>query len=158
MLPARSPSQLLGWISDGLPGSRNQENHTGNTEAVKAAAARNDDAVRNQQSRHGVQPGQPIANDIAAQNRATNAGAQRAIAASQQAVSQTQGTLSEDYNTRANAGAVNRNHGGNKAVWDTVGVQSDNRADIGKAAPKPNVPEWDLDKDGIPAIRPKSKP
>ena len=158
MLPARSPSQLLGCISDGLPGSRNQENHTGNTEAVKAAAARNDDAVRNQQSRHGVQPGQPIANDIAAQNRATNAGAQRAIAASQQAVSQTQGTLSEDYNTRANAGAVNRNHGGNKAVWDTVGVQSDNRADIGKAAPKPNVPEWDLDKDGIPAIRPKSKP
>jgi hypothetical protein len=84
--------------------------------------------------------------------------AQRAVAASQQAASQTQGALSEDCNARAASGAMNRTHGGNKAVWNTVGVQSDNRANLGKAAPKPSAPEWDLDKNGAPTIRPKSEP
>ncbi len=156
MQPTRSLPQLLGWSSNELNGGLDKSNSPENSETVKSTAARNDTEVRKQLSRHGVQPGQPVGNDITSKNRTARDGAQRAIDSSRQEVSQSQGALSEDYNSRANVGAVSRNHGGNKAVWDTVGVQSDNRANLGKAAPKPTMPEWDSDKDGIPSVRPKT--
>jgi hypothetical protein len=52
-------------------------------------------------------------------------------------------------------GEVRRNHGGNKAVWDTVGVQSDNRANVGKQPSNPPVQETVPPKNGpISSSRP----
>jgi conjugal transfer mating pair stabilization protein TraG len=150
------PAQLLGWPSNQLP--TNQPETHGNSDKLRAAASRNEGEVRDRQSRAGVVPGQAISNGAEANIRDTKDNANRVIDSGRQDISQTLGSLSEDYNARANVNTVNTHHGGNKSVWDTVGVQADNRANLGKAPPQPTMPKMDFDKNGVPVIKPSSKP
>ncbi|MEQ1933975.1 MAG: hypothetical protein ABL962_08865, partial [Fimbriimonadaceae bacterium] len=41
-------------------------------------------------------------------------------------------------------------------VWDTVGAQTDNRANLGKPPERPSIGEWYLDKNGVPVAGQKS--
>jgi conjugal transfer mating pair stabilization protein TraG len=144
-LPTPSPSQLLGWESTRL--SKNEDS-TKNTATVKASAEANDNAVRTQQSRRDANPGQAVGSDIPASTRKDRDSALRTIETSREQVSRSQGSLSDDYNSRVSVGEVRRNHVGNKAVWDTVGVQSDNRANVGKQPSNPPVQETVPPKNG----------
>jgi hypothetical protein len=63
--------------------------------------------------------------------------------------------MSEDYNASVNVGKMSPHHGGNRAVWDTVGIQADNRAKLGTPPQRPTIGEWHFDKDGTPAAGPK---
>ena len=47
--------------------------------------------------------------------------------------------LSRHPDLGANADPVSDHHGGNRAVWGTVGVQSDNRAAVGRPPVKPDI-------------------
>jgi conjugal transfer mating pair stabilization protein TraG len=70
-------------------------------------------------------------------------------------VSQEQGTLSEQYNATVRVETVSPNHSGNKAVWETVGAQADNRAKLGTPSERQSIGEWHMNTDGVPATGPK---
>jgi hypothetical protein len=53
-------------------------------------------------------------------------------------------------------GKVSPNHGGNRAVWDTVGANA-SQPDLGTPPKVEPIGEWHLDKDGVPIAGPKSK-
>jgi hypothetical protein len=97
-----------------------------------------------------------VGNDLAARVRANESGAATTIDTRRREVSQEQGALSENYNATVQVDKVSPNHSGNKAVWDTVGAQADNRAKLGTPPERPSIGEWHLNKDGVPATGPKA--
>ncbi len=120
----------------------------------KNQAAANSSLIRERQSGHGIVPSQAPRDDIAVQVRASVGQASADVAVRRRSMSQEQGGLSEDYNASVNRDRVSQHHGGNRAIWDTVGAQTDNRAKLGEAQAKPTVGEWHLDKDGTPVRGP----
>ena len=155
LTPSRPPTQLLGWTSSTLRDDFDQSDASRNVDAMRNQAATNDSAIRERQAGRGVAPGQAVGNDIAARIRATETRASTTLDSRRREVSQEQGTLSEDYSATVKAGKVSPHHGGNRAVWDTVGAQTDNRAKLGTPPERPTIGEWHLDKDGVPVAGPK---
>lgn len=141
ILPTPSLGQLLGWESTQVKPDKNGGNNTTNATMVSNAMEKNDNTVSDQQSRHGVHPGQAVGNDVISSKSSLRQTAANTIESKRDQVLQSQGILSEDYNSRVSAGEVSRNHGGNQAVWDTVGVQTDNRANVGKQPTKAAIPQ-----------------
>jgi hypothetical protein len=139
--PTPSPGQLLGWESTPIRADNVPGNNTANAAMLGAAMQKNNKTVRDQQSRSGVHPSQAIANDVTSSTRTMKQTATQAIESGRDQVLQSQGQLSVDYNSRVNVGEVNRNHGANPAVWDTVGVQTDNRASVGEPPAKSATPQ-----------------
>ena len=129
--PTRSPAQLLGW-PESSPGE--EYGPTAIPSGLHGIRASNDEAVRDRQSLHGVRPGEHLGDDVTAPVRERAEGAAGAIENRRNAIARDQDELSADYNRNVNAGRTSPNHGGNKAVWDTVGAQSDNRAGLGSPA------------------------
>jgi len=153
LLPTRPVTKLLGWPSEnGLPSSEDT-NAAKNSEAVRRSAERHDEVVRSQQSQRGLRPGQSVSNDVNVQSRDARTDATRIIESGRRDISRSQGATSDDYNSAVNVNSINRNHNGNKAVWDTVGVQTENRAGLGTPPVKPTPPDWNFDKDGVPTLR-----
>lgn len=153
--PSRPLQQLLDWPSSTLRDDFDQPDGSRSLDALRNQAAMNDEAIRDRQSGRRVAPGQAVGNDISAQIHATAGRASATIEARRRRVSQDQGALSEDYNATVNANKVSPHHQGNRAVWDTVGVQTDNRGKLGVAPEKPTIGEWHLDRDGVPVAGPK---
>ena len=151
LAPSRPLPQLLGWPSSALLEDFDQTDRSGNTNALQNQAATNDTTIRERQSLQRVTPGQAAGNDIAARVSSSESQASATLDRRRREVSQEQGSLSEDYNATVKAGKVSQHHGGNRAVWDTVGAQTDNRAKLGTIPEKPSIGEWHLDKDGVPA-------
>ena len=158
LAPNRPLPQALGWTSSSLRDEFNQADRSRNVDATQRQAATNDGLIRDRQSRQQVLPGQAIGNDLAGQIRATANKSSATLDAHANEVSREQGTLSEDYNSTVQAGKVNPRHSGNRALWDTVGAQTDNRAKLGTAPETPSIGEWHFDKDGAPNAGPAPKP
>jgi len=138
--PSTPPSQLLGWgSSDVIPGKANT-NRTANEAAISTTREQNEMAVQNRQSRHNAQPGQSVSNSGKPQTATARETIARTIESQRTQLLQSQGTLSSDYNDRVSIREVSGNHGGNKAVWDTVGAQSENRAKVGTEPGKSTMP------------------
>ena len=156
LAPSRPIAQLLGWQSSNLRGDFNQTDRSGDTNTLREQAASNDGTVQDRQSRNRTIPGQGIGDDIAAQVKFGEKQASRSIDLQRHEISREQGTLSEDYNATVKAGKVSPHHGGNRAVWDTVGAQTDNRANLGTPPERPIVGEWHMNADGVPVAGPKS--
>ena len=66
-------------------------------------------------------------------------------------VSQDAGTLSEDYKASVRAGKISRNHGGNRAIWDTVGANA-SQPNLGTPPKVEPIGEWHFGKDGVPVM------
>ncbi len=128
--PTRTPAQLLGWPETSLREEYGQASI--GADGVRNQVTVNDASVRDRQITHGVQPGQRVGNDLAAPVRERAESADRTIERQRNTVAGDQDRLSTDYNRSVNARRTSSNHGGNRAVWDTVGAQSDNRARLGK--------------------------
>jgi conjugal transfer mating pair stabilization protein TraG len=155
LAPSRPLPQLLGWTSSGLREDFDQTVRSRNVDALRNQAATNDGAIREGQRSRGIAPRQVVNDDLATRIRATESRASATVDSRRREVSQEQGALSEDYNATVKAGKVSPHHGGNKAVWDTVGAQTDNRAKLGTPPERPSIGEWHLDKDGVPVAGPK---
>ena len=153
--PSRPLPQLLDWGSSTLRDDFNKSDAAMNVDVVRGQAAENAGAIRANQSRQHVTPGQGVGNDLATRIRAKEAGAATIIDTRRGEVTQEQGALSGDYNAKVRVETVNPNHHGNQAVWDTVGVQADNRPNLGTPPQRPSIGEWHLDKDGVPVAGPK---
>ena len=132
----RNPAQLLGWTSTTLREEYGQA-AASSGEAMRDRFAGNDATVRDRQSAHGVQPHQRIGDDLAAPVREREESAARVIQNQRNAVARDQDQLSTNYNRTVNGNAISPHHEGNKAVWDTVGAQADNRAALGKPPEAP---------------------
>jgi len=157
LAPSRPPAELLGWNPTALRHEFDQANSGEDVDGLRKQATTNESEIRDRQSGHGVTPGKETGNEVSAQVHTSTAQASADIAAHRQEVSQTQGSLSADYNASVNLNKISPHHAGNKAVWDSVGVQTDNRAGVGVPPERPTVGEWHFDKDGVPAIGPKNE-
>lgn len=155
LAPSRPLPHLLGWPSSSLREDFEQTDSSGNTNAMRIQAATNDAAVQEHQSRQRVTPGQAVGNNIASRVSSSESLASATLHQHRREVSQEQGSLSEDYNATVQAGKISSHHGGNRAVWDTVGAQTDNRAKLGTPPERPSIGEWHLNKDGVPVVGPK---
>ncbi len=150
LAPSRPLPQILGWTSSALRGDFDQASGSTNVDALRNQAATNDGTIQDRQSRQHVTPGQTVGNDLASQIGSTVGQVSATLDRGSRELSQEQGALSEDYNATVKAGKVSPQHGGNRAVWDTVGAQTDNRAKLGTLPERPSIGEWHLDKDGVP--------
>ena len=155
LLPSRPLPELMGWPAQTLRGAYEADDPQAAADAVKGQAAENDDAVRARQARQGVAPAQQTANDLSPRVASSEQQIANSVESRRREVSQTTGTLSEDYNATVRASTISPHHGGNRAVWDTVGVQADNRANLGTPPGRPAIGEWHLGKDGVPVAGPK---
>ena len=155
LLPSRQLGDLLGWASQ-TPRGAYQENvgRAGGT-TVQSQAVANDNAIRASQTRQNVDPGQRVGDDLSPRIASTERLVTKTLESRRREVSQTAGTLSEDYNATVRAGKISPRHGGNRAVWDTVSAQSDNRPNLGTPPERPTIGEWHFNKDGVPVTGPK---
>lgn len=155
LAPSRPPAQILGWPSSTLRQEFDGTDAGKNVDVLRKQAAANEGSIHNRQSGHGVTPGKTTDDDVATRIHSSTERAVADIQTHRQEISHRQGDLSEDYNATVNVDKMSSYHDGNKAVWDTVGVQGDNRANVGVAAAKPTIGEWHFDPDGIPVAGPK---
>lgn len=155
LLPSRPLPEVLGWPSQTLRGAYEENDGRVGAATVQGQAAANDGAIRNQQTRQGVAPGQRVGDDLSPRIASTERQIANSVERRRREVSQTAGTLSEDYNAAVKSGKISPHHGGNRAVWDTVGAQTDNRANLGTPPERPSIGEWHLDKHGVPVAGPK---
>ncbi len=158
LVPSRQLPELLGWTSSALREDFDQTDRSRNVDALQNQAATNDAAIRDRQSRQHVMPEQAVGNDLATRIGSTEGQVSATLDRRRREVLQEQGASSEDYNTTVKSGKVSPHHGGNRAVWDTLGAQTDNRAKLGTPPERPTIGEWHLDKDGVPVAGQKPKP
>jgi len=155
--PTRVPAQLLGWPAGTLREEYWQNSSALEADAVRGQSTNNDAAVRGRQTEHGVQSSQRVGDDVTAPVLRHAESATGTIDNRRDALAGDQGQLSEDYNATVGGGKISPHHGGNRAVWDTVGAQTDNRAKLGTAPETPTIGEWHLNKDGVPVRGPEQK-
>ena len=132
LAPTRSPSQLLGWPESTLGEDYGRASTRFGPEVIQDGSATNHAALRDRQRIRGVQPDQQMKDDLTAPISERAEIAAEVIENQRNAVAREQDRLSGDYNRSVNANRTSPHHEGNKAVWDTIGAQSDNRAALGK--------------------------
>ena len=155
LLPSRPLPDLLGWPAQTLRGAYEENVGRADAATVQDQATANDGAIRARQTRQGVAPNQRVGDDLSPRVASTERQVTKNLDGGRRAISETAGTLSEDYNATVKAGRISPHHGGNRAVWDTVGVQTENRATLGTPPERPIIGEWHFDKDGVPVAGPK---
>jgi conjugal transfer mating pair stabilization protein TraG len=157
LLPSRPLPEALGWPSQTLRSAYEENDERRGSSMVQGQAAENDGAVVTRQTRQGVAPGQRVGNDLSPHIASNERQITMSLDSRRREVSQTAGTISEDYNATVKAGKIRPHHGGNRAVWDTVGAQTDNRANLGTPLERSTIGEWHFDKDGVPVADPKTE-
>jgi conjugal transfer mating pair stabilization protein TraG len=155
LLPSRPLPELLGWSSQSLRGAYEENVGRADGATVQDQATANDGAIRARQTRQGADPNQRVGDDLSPRIASTERQVTKNLDRGRHAVSETAGTLSEEYNATVKAGGISPHHSGNRAVWDTVGVQTDNRVNLGTPPERPLIGEWHFDKDGVPVSGPK---
>ena len=125
--------------------------------AITDQANRNDADVRARQSGARVQPGKAVANDVSGRVMQGQREAEGAIEKGRRQVSEDAGSLSENYGATVRAGKVSPNHGGNRAVWDTVGANA-GTPEIGTPPKHESIGDWHFNKEGVPMPGPGPGP
>ena len=154
------PSQPLPEAMNWSAPLRDQfDNHVrgGHGSAISEQATRNDADIRTRQAEARLQPGKAVANDVSGRLQQSQREATGAIDKGRRQVSEDAGTLSESYRATVRAGKVSPNHGGNRAVWDTVGANAI-PPEIGTRPKREPIGEWHLGRDGAPVPGPEPKP
>jgi hypothetical protein len=151
LAPNHSLPQSLGWTSSALRDDFDRESRSGNADVVRTQSATNEARLSDRQSQQRVTPQQAVGNDLATRISSAASQASETVESHRRDVSQAQGNLSEDYNATVQTGKLSPHHSGNRAVWDAVGAQTENRANVGKPPATPTVGEWHHDKDGVPS-------
>jgi hypothetical protein len=154
--PSTPLPERMGWPDSPL---REQYDATAGTRdggALRQQSATNDSEIRTRQSRQRAVPGQPVGNDLAGRVGASEAETRGRIDKGGTQLSQDAGTLSEEYKASVRAGKISPNHGGNRAVWNTVGAYA-RQPDLG-TPPKVEPGQWHFEKRGIPVAAPEPEP
>jgi conjugal transfer mating pair stabilization protein TraG len=150
LLPSTPLPELLGWPAQTLRGAYDRDDAPRGAAVVRDQAGANDQAVRERQMRRDASPDQRVANDLEPGVSSSKRQVTDSLDRQRREASRGAGTMSDDYNSTVNAGKVSEHHGGNRAVWDTVGAQTDNRANLGIPPERPTIGEWHSDSGGVP--------
>jgi conjugal transfer mating pair stabilization protein TraG len=154
--PSQPLPEAMGWQS---PLRDQYDSHVrgGIGSSITGQAARHDADVRTRQADARVQPGKAVGNDMSGRVRQSQRDATGDIERGRLQVSEDAGRLSEAYNTNVRSGKISPNHGGNQAVWDTVGANAI-APEIGTPPKREPIGEWHFGRDGVPAPAPEPKP
>ena len=142
----------MGWSSP-LRNQYDSQVRGGDGSAISEQGTRNDAGIQARQSGAGLQPGKSVANDLSGRVKQGQREAAGAIDKGRRQVSEDAGTLSENYNANVRTGKVSRNHGGNRAVWDTVGANAV-APEIGTPPKHKPIGEWHFNKEDVPVAGP----
>jgi hypothetical protein len=155
--PSTSPPAALGWSDASLRELYNANTIASDSSALRQQNASNDAEIRARQTRRRIVPNESVGNDLAGRVSTVETEARAKIDKGRAQVSQEAGTLSENYRGSVRAGKVSPNHGGNRAVWDTVGANA-SQPDLGTRPRVESIGEWHIGKDGVPVMGPAPKP
>ncbi len=153
--PSQPLPEAIGWQSS-LRDQYDSQDRRADDSAITDKANHNDVDIRARQSGARVQPGKAVGNDVSGLVKQSRREATAAIGRGQRQVSEDAGRLSENYNNNVRSGKISSNHGGNRAVWDTVGANAA-APEIGNPPMREPNTEWHFGKDGVPIAGPKTR-
>ena len=155
--PSRPLPEAMGWPDSSLREQYDANRRAADGTTLGQQTSANESEIRARQSRQRAVPGQVVGNDQAGRVGASEAETKAKIDKGRTQVSQDAGTLSEDYKASVRAGKISRNHGGNRAVWDTVGANA-SQPNLGTPPKVEPIGEWHFGKDGVPVMGPPTNP
>ena len=155
--PSRPLPEAMGWPDSTLREQYDADRRAADGTALGQQTSANESEIRARQARQRAEPGQVVGNDLAGRVGASEAETKTKIDKGRTQVSQDAGTLSEDYKASVRAGKISRNHGGNRAVWDTVGANA-SQPNLGTPPKVEPIGEWHFGKDGVPVMGPPPNP
>jgi conjugal transfer mating pair stabilization protein TraG len=150
--PSQPLPAAMGWSSP-LRDQYDSQFRGADDSAITDKANRNDVDIRARQSGARVQPGKAVGNDVSGRFKQSQREATGAIDTGRQQVSEDAGSLSESYNANVRTAKISPHHGGNRAVWDTVGANAGN-PEIGTAPKHAPIGQWHFNKEGAPVAGP----
>jgi hypothetical protein len=154
--PSQPLPEAMGWQSP-LRDQYDGQVRGADGSAISNQANRNDADIRARQSGASVQLGNVVGNDVSGRVTQGQREAASTIDKGRQQVSEGAGALSENYRSAVRIGEISPNHGGNRAVWDTVGASA-GTPEVGTPPKREPVSEWHLGRDGVPVAGPEPKP
>lgn len=156
--PSTPLPAALGWSDASLREQYKASPIASDASSLREQTATNEAEIRARQSRQRAVPNQSVGNDLADRVSASEAEARNKIDRGRTDVAREAGTLSENYKATVRAGKVSPNHGGNRAVWDTVGANA-SQPELGTPPKVEPIGEWHFGKDGVPVMgtAPKSQ-
>ncbi|MBK7664295.1 MAG: conjugal transfer protein TraG N-terminal domain-containing protein [Sterolibacteriaceae bacterium] len=157
LMASRPLPETMGWPDSTLREQYDANRRAADSTALGQQTSANESEIRGRQTRQRAVPGQPVGNDLAGRLSASEAETKAKIDKGRTQVSQDAGTLSENYKASVRIGKISPNHGGNRAVWDTVGANA-SEPNLGTAPKVEPIGEWHFDKDGVPVAGPKPQP
>jgi conjugal transfer mating pair stabilization protein TraG len=146
--PSQPLPAAMGWSSP-LRDQYDSQVRGADGSAITDLANRNDTEIRARQSGAHGQPSNAFANDVSGRVKQSQGEAAGTIEKWRRQVSEDTGTLSENYSATVRAGKVSPNHGGNRAVWDTVGANAAS-PEVGTPPKHAPIGEWHVNKEGVP--------
>jgi len=155
--PSRPLPETMGWPDTSLREQYDGRAQSADSSTLRQQTATNEAEIRARQSRQRAVPGQVVGDDLSARLSAGEAETKATIDKGRSQVSQDAGQLSENYRASVRIGKVSSNHGGNRAVWDTVGANA-SQPDLGTPQKVEPIGEWHFNKDGVPVVGPKPEP
>ena len=150
--PSQPLPEAMGWQSP-LRDQYDSQDRGADGSAITDQATQNDADIRTRQLAARVQPGKTVANDLSGRVKQSQREAAGTIDKGRRHMSEDAGTLSENYSATVRAGKVSPNHGGNKAVWDTIGANA-GKPEIGTPPKHEPIGGWHFNKEGVPEAGP----
>jgi conjugal transfer mating pair stabilization protein TraG len=149
--------ETMGWPESSLREQYDGNARTADSGALRQQTETNEAELRARQTRQRAVPNQSGGNDLAYRISAGEAETKARIDKGRTQISQEAGSLSESYKASVRIGKISPNHGGNQAVWDTVGANA-SQPNIGTPPKVEPIGEWHFDKDGVPVAGPEPQP
>jgi hypothetical protein len=104
--------------------------------ALASERTSNDTFIEGRQRAAGAGPGSAVRDDVTGRTEQGQRAAAGTIEQGNRQVSDEARSRNENYRSTVRAGSIRSNHGGNPAVWDTVGANA-SAPELG-AGPKPD--------------------
>jgi len=150
--PSQTLPESMGWSSS-LRDQYDSQVGGSDGSAITEQVNINDTEIRARQSGARAQPDKPVVNDISRQVNQDQKEAAGAVEKGRRQVSDDAGTLSENYRSAVRTGKVSSKHGGNPAIWETVGANA-STPEIGTTPQHAPIGEWHVNKEGVPVAGP----
>ncbi len=155
--PTKHLPEIMGWPSSNLRDQYDAQVRGADNSSIGKQTTANEADIRSRQIGQGARPGQSVGNNLKGRVDDSKRNANGAIEKGRRQISEDAGLLSEDYKSSVRIGKISPNHGGNQAVWDTVGASAQ-QPDIGTPPKFETIGEWHFGKDGVPVLGPEPKP
>jgi len=151
LVPSRPLPETMDWPDSTLREQYDKSARTADDSTFRQKSATNEIEIRARQTHQQAVPNEPVGNDLAGPISTSEAEGKRKIDEGRAKLSQDAGTLSKDYKGSVRAGKISPHHGGNRAVWDTVGANA-SQPNLGTPPKVEPIGEWHFGKDGVPVM------